>query len=160
MASSNEKSTPTIMIFKGQATLHFKTPVPAGRIINVLNNIELFSWYHPRIQDAVLRMDGWYLIREQWFFFPVFYLMRLQLRQRPVGPFEDCVFEKKLGWFFKVQVRFTLREVHGVTKVTEVIHTSCFLPIGWLCRVWIKKNHLKLLQRYEQEVGKRLVSYS
>jgi hypothetical protein len=86
-----------MMIFTGRTVIHYHTIVPAKRVINVLNNVELFSWYHPKIQDAKLRMDGWYLIREQRFLIPVFYLMRLQLRQRNNGPFQDCVFEMKAG---------------------------------------------------------------
>ncbi len=142
------------MFFKGRTITHYRTVVPAKRVINVLNNVELFSWYHPRIQDAKLRMDGWYLIREQWFILPVFYLMRLQLRQRSNEAYQDCAFEVKAGWLFKIQMRFSLRELHGETKVCEVIRTHCLLPFGWICRWVIQHNHRMLLRRYEKEVAR------
>ena len=149
-----------MMIFTGRTIIHYHTIVPAKRVINVLNNVELFSWYHPRIQDAKLRMDGWYLIREQRFLIPVFYLMRLKLRQRTKEPFQDCLFETKVGWFFRVQMRFSLSEMQGETKISEVIKTHCFLPIGWICRWIIKNNHRSLIQRYEREVGKHAIKTS
>lgn len=141
------------MIFTGRTITHYRTAVPATRVVNVLNNVELFSWYHPRIQEAKLRKDGWYRIREQRFFIPVFYLMRLQLRQRSQAAFEDCRFEIKAGLSINVQMRFSIMEVAGETKISEVLRTSCFLPIGWFLRWAIKRNQRMLILRYEREVG-------